>query len=165
MPLPVGPASEGVGLRRRNGGAQNNLDLPIMRPYALAKSPGLIVRSRAWRALAIVAQQARQCRRGYGTDIGAKGNGCGSRVHADEGSHHLVLGDDDWSREASLAMKESTRRLRLCPPNSSRYRPAGYHQSRGHLYRWHVRLERNPTCVPFSKYPHTNSAHKRATDE
>jgi hypothetical protein len=112
VPLPVGPASEGVGLRRRNGGAQNNLDLPIMRPYALAKSPGLIVRSRAWRALAIVAQQARQCRRGYGTDIGAKGNGCGSRVHADEGSHHLVLGDDDWSREASLAMKESTRQVK-----------------------------------------------------
>jgi hypothetical protein len=27
-------------------------------------------------------------------------------------SHHLVLGDDDRSREASLAMKESTRQVK-----------------------------------------------------
>ena len=45
-------------------------------------------------------------------DIGAKGNGCGSRVHAHEGSHHLVLSDADRSREASLAMKESRRQVK-----------------------------------------------------
>ena len=64
------------------------------------------------------APAGRACREGVGlrrhngADIGAKGNGCGSRVHAHEGSHHLVLSDADRLREASLAMKESRRQVK-----------------------------------------------------
>jgi len=43
---------------------------------------------------------------------GRRGMGAIPRVHAHEGSHHLVLSDADRSREASLAMKESTRQVK-----------------------------------------------------
>jgi hypothetical protein len=66
----------------------------------------------AWRALAIVARTSEAMSAWLAPTLGRRGMGAVPRVHADEGSHHLVLGDDDRSREASLAMKESTRQVK-----------------------------------------------------
>ena len=84
-------------------------------PFPFAPMSAPLCRRRPGRRGAPAGRACREgvgLRRHNGADIGAKGNGCGSRVHAHEGSHHLVLSDADRSREASLAMKESTRQVK-----------------------------------------------------